>query len=417
MRSTLVAVGLALLVSARRAPPPSPASGRCSFRNSRAAAPRRRLPRRSSRPRRASPACRRCRPGIKPPPGLPGAASPRASVTFAAALATAQKVAGLSGTRARKLRANALFRTRSAPSGWRPPACWPGADKGALAALLLAAERNPRDPLPLIDAAALLIDAKKPNEALALLAQAAELPQRQAPRRSGCPRSALLETNRAAAYFRTGQYALAVAAGRRALRASTWLVEARENVGMALLCQGRERGGRVRVPRRHEAPAGAGRGAADAASGRARPTPDDFGYTVAHARRLPAHRLSGAARARRTATSRTTTASTPRANARFSAADRRVQPARAEAADAGPDAARRLPEPRDGPPHRDAEGARAAVVRRPAGARRGDRAGDLAARRRHRRRAAPHHAASARRASSASTTAARRCCSRTIPSS
>ena len=62
-----------------------------------------------------------------------------------------------------------------------------GSGKGALAALLVAAGSSPRDPLPLIDAAALLIDAKKPNEALALLAQAAKLPQRKLRPSSGVP--------------------------------------------------------------------------------------------------------------------------------------------------------------------------------------------------------------------------------------
>ncbi len=55
----------------------------------------------------------------------------------------------------------------------------------------------------------------------------------------GVPTLAVLETNRSAALFRTRQYTAAAAAARRALRLSPWLVEARENRAMALLCLGR----------------------------------------------------------------------------------------------------------------------------------------------------------------------------------
>ena len=277
MRSTLVAVGLALLAIA---PGAAAVTGQrtVSFRNSRprlpddtytAHAPGREghlLPARAAARHQAA-------------AGPPDCRSRHGSTTFAAALASAQKVAGLSGARARKLRANALFKTAIGAERLAVAGLLARADKGALAALLLTAERNPRDPLPLIDAAALLIDAKKPNEALALLARARKLPQRKL-RGFGVSTVGVLETNRAAAYFRTGQYALAISAGRRALRSSTWLVEARENVGMGLLCLGREQEAACEFRAAMKRPLEPGEERLTCVGARAA-TPDDFGYAVA----------------------------------------------------------------------------------------------------------------------------------------
>ena len=164
----------------------------------------------------------------------PARVTPR-RVTFATAVATAQQAAGLTVGRRTKLRKQVLARTPVGAERLAAAGVMNRAGKGALAALLTAAGTHPRDPLLLIDAAALLIDAGKPNEALALLTRAQTLPQRKL-RLFGISTLAILETNRSAALFRTGQYAAAAAAGRRALKKSAWLVEARENRGMALLC-------------------------------------------------------------------------------------------------------------------------------------------------------------------------------------
>ena len=276
MRSTLVAVGLALLACV---PAAAAVTGQrtVSFRNSRAPLPDD-IYAAQLQATRGIACLPAFPPGIKPPPGLPVPTAPR-QLTFAAALASAQKVAGLNGARGRKLRASALFKTTIGAERLAAAGLLGKADKGALAALLVAAVRSPRDPLPLIDAAALLIDAKKPNEALALLAQARKLPQRKL-RQFGLSTVGILETNRAAAYFRTGQYALAVSAGRRALRSSTWLVEARENVGMALLCQGKEQEAACEFRAAMKRPLEPGEERLTCVGARAA-TPGDFGYSVA----------------------------------------------------------------------------------------------------------------------------------------
>ena len=290
MRSTLVAVGLALLACT---PVAEAVTGQrtVSFRNSRPLLPddvyRAQL--QAARGISCLPALP---PGINPPPGLQVPIAPR-QLTFAAALASAQKVAGLNGARARKLRANPLFKKAVGAERLAVAGLLAKADKGALAALLLTAERNPRDPLPLIDAAALLIDARKPNEALALLTQARKLPQRKLKRLRGRhggrpgdqPRGGLLPHGpvRAGDLGRPAGPALEHLA-RRGPR------ERRH--GPAL--PGPGAGGRLRVPRRHEAPAGAGRGAADVRRG-ARHDARRLRLHRRHPGRLSGHRLSGAA--------------------------------------------------------------------------------------------------------------------------
>jgi tetratricopeptide (TPR) repeat protein len=177
-------------------------------------------------------------PGVKLPPSFPPGKVKARKLSFTAAMASSRKAAGLKGSRGKKLKKNAFTKTAVGAERLAAAGIMSGGGKGALAALLVAADRRPRDPLLLIDAAALLIDAGKPNESLALLAKAQKLPQRRLAL-FGIPTLAVLETNRAAALFRTGQYTAAAAAGRRAVKLSPWLVEARENRGMALLCLGK----------------------------------------------------------------------------------------------------------------------------------------------------------------------------------
>lgn len=178
-------------------------------------------------------------PGIKLPPGLPPSRVTAKKVSAAAAIATANQVAGVNPARSKKLKAQQMARTTVGLERLAAAGVLNRAGNGALAALLMAATTSPRDPLPLINAAALLIDAGKPNEALALLDKAQTLPQRRLAL-MGINSKAILETNRSAAQFRTGQFAAAVATGRRALKLSPWLVEARENIGMSLLCLNKE---------------------------------------------------------------------------------------------------------------------------------------------------------------------------------
>ena len=108
MRSTLVAVGLALLAIV---PAAAAVTGQrtVSFRNSRAALPddiyAAQLP--ATRGIACLPALP---PGIKPPPGLQVPTAPR-QLTFAAALASAPEGRGPERARGRKLRASALFKT------------------------------------------------------------------------------------------------------------------------------------------------------------------------------------------------------------------------------------------------------------------------------------------------------------------
>jgi hypothetical protein len=94
------------------------------------------------------------------------------------------------------------------------------------------------------------------------------------------PTLALLETNRSAALFRTGEHAAAAAAARRALRRSAWLVEARENRGMALLCMGREEEAACEFRAAARRPLEEGEERLTCVGTRVT-TPDDFGFTTA----------------------------------------------------------------------------------------------------------------------------------------
>ena len=113
-----------------------------------------------------------------------------------------------------------------------------GKPAGALAALLRAHQLKPADPVPLIDAAALMSDAGKGNEALAFLAAAQRL---RLPRTHpfGIDWRAVIAANRGQALIVLHQYAQAQAALRSALRTAPLLTEADQNMAVAFDCQGK----------------------------------------------------------------------------------------------------------------------------------------------------------------------------------
>lgn len=160
-------------------------------------------------------------------------------LTFAAALARANRLVGSKGARYTKLKRSRFVRTSLGGQRLATAAGLKGSPKGALAALLATHENRPSDPLLLIDAAAMLLTLDRPAEALAFLDQAGRLRPRRLASHSLSSTTVLL-ANRAAALVALRRFTAAAVDARRALRASPWLVEARETLGMALLCQNKE---------------------------------------------------------------------------------------------------------------------------------------------------------------------------------
>lgn len=110
---------------------------------------------------------------------------------------------------------------------------------GALAGLLLAHERAPQSRIILINAAGMFASLNMPNEALALLNAAQNLPDDQATP-MGIPAAELAANTRGYALLRQGQWAAAEAVLRPLVAANTELAEARLNLSLALLCQDEE---------------------------------------------------------------------------------------------------------------------------------------------------------------------------------
>jgi tetratricopeptide (TPR) repeat protein len=112
-----------------------------------------------------------------------------------------------------------------------------GEPAAALAALLRAHELAPRDPVPLINAAALLSQAGKGRAALGLLDAAKRL---KAPKTNpfGITWSALMMANRGQALIVTRRYAQATKTLAAAVKAAPLLREAKQNMGVAYACQG-----------------------------------------------------------------------------------------------------------------------------------------------------------------------------------
>ncbi len=168
----------------------------------------------------------------------PGSLTPR-QLTFAAALARANRLVGSTGSRYKRLSRHPLARTSLGGQRLAAGAAISGSPKGALAALLAARVRKPSDPLLLIDAAAMLLQLNRPAEALAFLDRARTLKPRRLAAHSLSTTTVLL-ANRAAALVALQRHREAAVDARRTIRASPWIVEARETLAMALLCQGKD---------------------------------------------------------------------------------------------------------------------------------------------------------------------------------
>ena len=108
---------------------------------------------------------------------------------------------------------------------------------GALAALVIAHRDQPQEALHLENAAVIAVSIGYPQEALALLGAAEELPATLDPG-MGVDRTATMQNNRAYALIRLGRYADAVALLRSAIAREPLLDEAQRNLAVALACLG-----------------------------------------------------------------------------------------------------------------------------------------------------------------------------------
>lgn len=128
-------------------------------------------------------------------------------------------------------------RTEAAAIASAAGAVGAGKLSAALAALLRARQLKPKDPIPLIDAASLLTEAGRGNEALALLTAAGRLRlPRTDPFGIGWP--AFINADRGAALTVRHQFRLAETALQEALKAAPLLTEADQDLGVAYGCQG-----------------------------------------------------------------------------------------------------------------------------------------------------------------------------------
>ncbi|MEZ4643632.1 MAG: hypothetical protein R3E31_13020 [Chloroflexota bacterium] len=110
---------------------------------------------------------------------------------------------------------------------------------GALAGLLLAQEHAPQSRIVLINTAGMFASLDMPNEALALLNAAQNLPDDEATP-MGIPSAELAANTRGFALLAQGQWAAAEAVLRPLVEGETELAEARTNLSKALLCQNKE---------------------------------------------------------------------------------------------------------------------------------------------------------------------------------
>lgn len=124
---------------------------------------------------------------------------------------------------------DALAAAASALAGGEPSA--------ALAALLRAHELAPSDPVPLVDAAPLLAEAGRGNDALAFLhAATTAFPSSQP---FGIPWPAVVAADQGQALITLGEYGPAEISLSRAISEAPLLTEADQNMGVALDCQGK----------------------------------------------------------------------------------------------------------------------------------------------------------------------------------
>ena len=114
-----------------------------------------------------------------------------------------------------------------------------GNDAGALAAMLSAIGHEPDDPRHLVNAAALMPAFGLGSEAIALL-DAAEAMDPPDSTPYGLDQAAVAQTNRGLALLSIGQFEEAASVLEQAFAADPTLLEAGENLALALLCQGRD---------------------------------------------------------------------------------------------------------------------------------------------------------------------------------
>ena len=140
-----------------------------------------------------------------------------------------------SGKARRKLAHSQQTRSENGALATAATATAAGRPYAALDALLRAHSLAPHDPVPLVGAAPLLVDAKLPNEALALLGSAAHLKEpKQSP--FGVPGKAVLENNRGFAELALGKWQRAASSLKKASHLSPLLAEAKTNLAHADLC-------------------------------------------------------------------------------------------------------------------------------------------------------------------------------------
>ena len=142
-------------------------------------------------------------PGIKPPPSAPPRPSGPRRVSSAAAIATASRSRASGASAARKLQGERLPATAVGAERLAAAGIIRGSGKGALAALLVAAGRQPARPAAADQRRRAAHRRRQAQRGAGAAGQGADP---AATRSVGfdVPTLALLETNRAAALFRTG---------------------------------------------------------------------------------------------------------------------------------------------------------------------------------------------------------------------
>jgi hypothetical protein len=114
-----------------------------------------------------------------------------------------------------------------------------GRNTAALSALLVAHDRSPKDPAPLIGASVYLTTAGMPNEAVALLAKAKKLKSPRHERAAfGVTQRAALDNNLGYADLLLHKWPAAISKLRAAVKLSPSLAEAQRNLAMGWLCKG-----------------------------------------------------------------------------------------------------------------------------------------------------------------------------------
>jgi tetratricopeptide (TPR) repeat protein len=191
------------------------------------------------------------------------------------------------GAAARRLRASRLAADADAATQLAAASALAGRPAGALAALLIALQRRPNDGLTVMNGGAVLLTLERPGEALAFFERARALGG-PASLGLGVSFAAALAANRAAALLALGGYEQAEQAARAAVRASPYLVEARETLATALLCQRKERQWACEFRAAQRRPLSRGEEQVACAAAARRRSPYDLGdFTVGRPLELP----------------------------------------------------------------------------------------------------------------------------------